>query len=77
LILIVTLSEVSLEKSYGQHGWCPSLPGQEALWEALDFSWNMSFRVTKINNLVNCTYAYSLVTVAFLDTNVVILSTAM
>jgi len=28
----------------------------------------MSLRVTKINFFVNCTYAYSLVTVAFLGT---------
>jgi len=33
--------------------------GMEALWEALDFSLDMSFRVTKINTFANCTYAYS------------------
>ncbi|WP_372995446.1 hypothetical protein [Lutispora sp.] len=32
--------------------------GMEALWEALDFSYDMSFRVIKINTHVNCTYAY-------------------
>jgi len=39
--------------------------GMEALWEALDFSWDMSFRVTKINTHVNYTYAYSLVMSVF------------
>jgi len=41
--------------------------GMDAFWKALDFSWDMSYRVTKINSFVNCTYAYSLVTVALYD----------
>jgi len=32
--------------------------GRMPLWAALDFSWDMSYRVTKINFFVNCTYAY-------------------
>jgi len=37
LILQVTLSEISLEKSYGQHGCWPSLPGQGCPLEGVRF----------------------------------------
>jgi len=36
-----------------------AVQGRKPIWTAIDFSWDMSYRVTKINSFVNCTYAYS------------------